>query len=164
MPTRFWIVATLIAASPILEIEELAARASLQAQVKVVPARRYTVDELAQDSGLVASAAGGVVQAAAIGGSSRRIQVRGDLVKESVERAAEGLELRFRIAYRDVALPVRYTGVVPDTFELAEQVTVGGTIGPDGVFQADQLFVQCPSKYEAQPPGAATAPASGLDG
>jgi signal transduction histidine kinase/ligand-binding sensor domain-containing protein len=45
MPTRFWFVATLIAASPILQIEALVASASLQAQVKVVPARRYTVDD-----------------------------------------------------------------------------------------------------------------------
>jgi cytochrome c-type biogenesis protein CcmE len=110
------------------------------------------------------AASGAVAHAAAAEPAGRRVQVRGDLDKASVVRAAEGLELAFRIGYRDASLPVRYQGVVPDTFEMAEQVTVGGYVGADGVFQADVLFVQCPSKYEALPPGAATGGAPVLNG
>lgn len=86
--------------------------------------------------------------------SSRRLQVRGDVDYDSVVRPAEGLELRFDLVGKDGRLPVVYEGLVPDTFDMAESVTVAGRLASDGTFVADDLVVQCPSKYEAVPPGA----------
>jgi cytochrome c-type biogenesis protein CcmE len=121
----------------------------------------YTVDELVGNPALYAAGHAGVVEAAAqapVGAPvGRRVQVRGEIDRATVERAEEGLELRFVLRYRDQALPVVYEGLVPDTFEQAEEVSVAGRVTDAGVFVADQLFVQCPSKYEAVPPGESAA-------
>lgn len=47
-------------------------------------------------------------------------------------------------------VPVRYTGIVPDTFfEPNAQVIVSGELKTDNVFHATKLVAKCPSKYEA---------------
>jgi cytochrome c-type biogenesis protein CcmE len=94
-------------------------------------------------------------------GPGRRVQVRGVVDDMSVWRPADGLELRFTLMGDAHRLPVRYRGMVPDTFDQAETITVGGVVGPFGTFMADNLTVQCPSKYEAELPGAPTKPAGG---
>lgn len=116
----------------------------------------YTVDELVANPRLYATGAAAPNAAADAPVSGRRMQVRGDIDKATVRRGREGLRLEFTLAGNEHTLPVRYEGLVPDTFDLAAQVTVGGRVSPSGTFVADQLFVQCPSKYEAAPPGAAT--------
>ncbi len=83
-----------------------------------------------------------------------RIQLRGLIDKKRVDRGTDGLSMRFWLYGQAGSLPVQYQGVVPDTFDMAETVTVSGQMTASGVFQADQLLVQCPSKYEAMPPGA----------
>jgi cytochrome c-type biogenesis protein CcmE len=88
----------------------------------------------------------------ATGQPGRRLQLRGVVDDESVQRPGAGLDLEFSLGGKEALVPVVYHGVVPDTFEMADTVTVGGRFRPDGVFEADQLFVQCPSKYEAVPP------------
>lgn len=70
--------------------------------------------------------------------------------KSTVERDAKNLVLKFDVVEGNQAIPVVYTGVVPDTFDLSESVVVEGKYTAEGVFEADTLFVQCPSKYEAQ--------------
>ena len=107
----------------------------------------YTVDELlAGRNGAVAAA--GLQPDLPTG----RIQVRGVVDDESVARPSEGLEMRFTLTGKEGRVPVVYRGIVPDTFDLAESVTVGGTFDAAGTLDADQLFVQCPSKYEAEAP------------
>lgn len=91
-----------------------------------------------------------------------RIQLRGLVDKRSTDRGVDGLEMRFSLYGQAGAVPVHYRGVVPDTFDMAETVTVAGHMTDSGVFQADELLVQCPSKYEAVPPGKQT-PAAGDD-
>ena len=80
-----------------------------------------------------------------------RYQIRGQIDDSSVERLADGLELRFDITGQDGRIQVLYRGLVPDTFDLADEVTVAGSLGSDGTLTADNLSVQCPSKYEAAP-------------
>jgi cytochrome c-type biogenesis protein CcmE len=122
----------------------------------------FTVDELLARTAPSAGVAGPVVaaaEAAAGTGSAaldgRRLQVRGTVDDASVRRASDGLEMRFRLTDKSGAVAVVYHGLVPDTFDLAEEVTVGGRLAADGTLLADQLFVQCPSKYEVVPPGQA---------
>ena len=85
--------------------------------------------------------------------SGPRLQLRGEVDSDSVVRPREGLQMRFELTGKSDRVSVVYRGIVPDTFDLAESVTVGGAFSSDGTFVADQLFVQCPSKYEALPPG-----------
>lgn len=130
----------------------------------------YTVDELVANAAVYPAA--GAVQAAeletepaALGEPvGRRMQIRGGVDKASVRRPADGLELRFVMTGKRGRVPVVYRGVVPDTFDLAESVTVGGRVTAEGGFEADQLLVQCPSKYEAVPPGQAKPSGSAADG
>ena len=115
-----------------------------------------TVDEFVSDPMLSSVAVAADSQTGASDPERRqRLQVRGTVDYSSVERPQEGLELRFDLTGdTDGRLSVVYHGLVPDTFDRAETVTVAGTVGSDGVFVADDLLVQCPSKYEAVPPGA----------
>lgn len=45
-------------------------------------------------------------------------------------------------------LTVQYIGVKPDLLRNEAQAIVTGRIGADGVFQADELLLKCPTKYE----------------
>lgn len=164
MQTRIWVGGALILGA----LVAMAIGAYFSNQVAY-----YTVDELLANPALYPRAPGvaqvpGVAQAAELGrppaGSAPaeaepaelagpRMQVRGSIDRASVERAEEGLALHFVMGGKDGRLPVRYRGVVPDTFDLADTVTVGGRLSADGTLVADELLVQCPSKYEAVPPG-----------
>lgn len=158
MQTRIWVGGALILGA----LVAMAIGAYFSNQVAY-----YTVDELVANPELYPLAPA-VAQAAELGGpaggsapvapdpdelAGPRMQVRGSIDRASVERAEEGLALHFVMGGKDGRLPVRYQGVVPDTFDLADTVTVGGRLSADGTLVADELLVQCPSKYEAVPPG-----------
>ena len=112
----------------------------------------YTVDELYDKVGGRASEQGPMALAASPL-AEQPLQVRGEVDYGTVDRGDDGLELRFHLTGKDGHLPVVYYGLVPDTFDQAESVTVGGRLDAEGALEADELFVQCPSKYEAIPPG-----------
>ena len=46
------------------------------------------------------------------------------------------------------SLPVFYSGAVPDTFKVGNQVVVEGEYTAAGIFEADAIIVKCGSKYE----------------
>ena len=46
-------------------------------------------------------------------------------------------------------LPVRYSGIVPDTFKEGGEVVATGHLGPDGTFEATKILAKCASKYQA---------------
>jgi len=150
----------------------------------------YTVDELVANADLyhpsgavraagVADAADGVEAVGAEGAADvaraadaagafdaatgPRMKIRGTVDDETVGRGEDGMTLSFTLTGKDGALPVVYRGIVPDAFDLAEVITVGGRLGADGTFVADELSVQCPSKYEAVPPGRVPAGDGALD-
>jgi cytochrome c-type biogenesis protein CcmE len=50
---------------------------------------------------------------------------------------------------KTTAMPVVYSGVVPDIFQAGAQVVVEGKLGSNGVFQAQTLLTKCPSKFQA---------------
>ncbi|HHX41216.1 MAG TPA: cytochrome c maturation protein CcmE [Armatimonadetes bacterium] len=80
--------------------------------------------------------------------SSRTVQVKGRVDKESIRVDRESLGLRFDLV--DDAgdrLPVTYAGAEPGGFRQAPgAVAVGRYEG--GLFVAQSLLVKCPSKYE----------------
>jgi len=80
--------------------------------------------------------------------SARKVQVAGGLVENSSEYLDESQELRFTLIEEDGdTLVVHYDGVKPGNFEEAVQIVAVGRFD-DGVFNAEQLLVKCPSKYQ----------------
>jgi cytochrome c-type biogenesis protein CcmE len=77
----------------------------------------------------------------------KRLQLHGFVVNDSILRRRDSLEYQFRMESDGAVVPVRYTGVVPDTFKGGAEVVVKGRLGPDG-FKADSIMAKCPSKYE----------------
>lgn len=75
------------------------------------------------------------------------VQVMGKLDKTSISYTADKA-IRFTlVSDKGDRLPVTFTASRPANFEEAVQVTAIGTY--DGrIFQADNLLVKCPSKYQ----------------
>lgn len=75
----------------------------------------------------------------------------GRVVAGTIERTDE--RLNFEISDRDGsdALPVTYTGTVPDPFRDGREVIVTGKL-EDGTFvaQHDSLITKCPSKFQEE--------------
>lgn len=80
----------------------------------------------------------------------QRVRIAGLVDRESVDWEPGSSVLRFNLVDGDGTLPVVYDGRVPDAFAQADSAVVEGELSPDGVFVADSLVVQCPSKYEAR--------------
>jgi cytochrome c-type biogenesis protein CcmE len=73
----------------------------------------------------------------------------GKVAEGSVEH--EGSRLLFEVTDREdpsAAIPVTYTGTVPDPFREGREVIVSGTVD-DGTFvgEKDSLITKCPSKF-----------------
>jgi cytochrome c-type biogenesis protein CcmE len=49
-------------------------------------------------------------------------------------------------------LQVKYNGAKPDLLKDEAQAIMTGKLGTDGVFQADELLLKCPTKYEEAVP------------
>ena len=80
--------------------------------------------------------------------SGRSYDLTGKVVDGSVRRTGE--ELRFSVRDREgrTAVPIVYSGVVPDPFREGREVIVSGEMR-DGTFVAerDSLVTKCPSKF-----------------
>ncbi|HEY8425345.1 MAG TPA: cytochrome c maturation protein CcmE [Limnochordales bacterium] len=81
------------------------------------------------------------------------LRVAGVLVGDSIQWDVQNFFLRFAITDGQETLTAEYRGVRPDNFEGGKQVIVEGRLRPDGVFVANQVMVQCPSRYEAEKDG-----------
>jgi len=78
-------------------------------------------------------------------------RVNGKVERGSIERLPTGEDVRFLMAdeNEDMAIPVSYHGIIPDTFVDGAAVVVEGRLQDDGTFLAHTLLAKCPSKYEA---------------
>ena len=77
-------------------------------------------------------------------------ELAGTVVTGSVQRQGGALLFKIRDPKLNVAVPVRYTGVVPDPFAAGRAVMVA--VRQDGtgyVGQENSLTTKCPSKYQA---------------
>jgi cytochrome c-type biogenesis protein CcmE len=85
--------------------------------------------------------------------SDRSVELTGKVAAGSVHKSGD--TLRFAIRDRNgkgPAVPVVYTGVVPDPFRVRREVIVTGKL-KDGTFigERDSLVTKCPSKFQAKP-------------
>ena len=78
-------------------------------------------------------------------------RVNGKVATGTIQRMPDGRQVKFTIKDKDgaAALPVDFTGIVPDTCVDDADVVVEGNRRPDGVFEATTLLAKCPSKYES---------------
>jgi len=81
------------------------------------------------------------------------LRVSGKVIGDSVQWDPEKVLLKFKVQENGKTLSVVHNGVRPDNFDDGQGVILEGTLREDGVFQADSILVQCPSKYEAMEEG-----------
>jgi cytochrome c-type biogenesis protein CcmE len=89
-------------------------------------------------------------QLLALGKPGQTYELAGTVLDGSVRRDGTTLWFSIRDPKKDVAVPVRYTGVVPDPFAAGRAVMVA--VREDGtqyVGQQNSLTTKCPSKYQA---------------
>src|SRR3972149_10967753 len=110
----------------------------------------------------------------------RNLRLSGAFVGDSIQYDPQTLTLTFEVAHvpgdnqegedqgglaavlhAAVADPdrthvtVEYSGPKPDLLKNEAQAIMTGQIDPDGVFQADEVLLKCPTKYEEAVPGQA---------
>jgi cytochrome c-type biogenesis protein CcmE len=76
-------------------------------------------------------------------------ELTGTVAAGSVRRDGDMLEFRVRDRKGSAAVPVRYTGEIPDPFREGREVIVKGSL-EEGRFVAerDSLVTKCPSKFK----------------
>jgi cytochrome c-type biogenesis protein CcmE len=82
--------------------------------------------------------------------SSGMVQVNGVLADKNYVMKQEEQYLEFKL--RDTQgqiMPVAYRGVIPGNFDQATSIVALGRFKDDH-FEAEQLLVKCPSKYQAE--------------
>lgn len=84
-----------------------------------------------------------VTQATAPG---QRLRI-GGLVKEGSVVKDAGATVRFEVTDTVNAVPVTYTGLLPDLFREGQGVVTEGTLSGDGVFTADTVLAKHDEKY-----------------
>lgn len=80
---------------------------------------------------------------AQIPGDHQLIKAMGGMAKVLEEAAANPNAAR---------LTIHYKGAKPDLLQPAAQAIVSGSLDDRGVFQANELLLKCPSKYESALP------------
>lgn len=94
-------------------------------------------------------------QLAASATAGRSYQLTGKVATGSVRHEGGALVFRVRDRNGSTAVPVRYTGAVPDPFKEGREVIV--TVRKEGstfVGEKDSLVTKCPSKFtDAKPSG-----------
>jgi cytochrome c-type biogenesis protein CcmE len=111
----------------------------------------------------------------------RNLRVSGAVIGDSIQYDPQTLTLTFDVAHvpgdnKEVErqgglaavlhaavidpnrnhIKIRYTGPKPDLLKNEAQAIMTGQMGADGVFQADELLLKCPTKYEEAVPSQAS--------
>ncbi len=80
---------------------------------------------------------------------ARNSRVAGEIVPDSVDWSTRDLHLTFEISDDTGILAISYHGPQPDMLVDAVEAVVMGKYDPGSeVFEAEELLMKCPSKYE----------------
>lgn len=83
---------------------------------------------------------------------SRSIELTGKVAPGSVRHSGDTLRFAVRDRNGKQAIPVVYSGIVPDPFRVGREVIVTGHLrGGTFVGERDTLVTKCPSKFQAAP-------------
>ena len=80
-------------------------------------------------------------------GDNATIEAQGGLAKVLHEAVVDPARKR---------LTINYSGPKPDLLRDEAQAIITGHLGEDGIFQADELLMKCPTKYEEAVPSQAS--------
>lgn len=80
---------------------------------------------------------------------NERIRLGGDIVPGSLNWDGRSTRVELLVTDQKEKIKLVYQGVVPDNIKNATEVVAEGRYLPAGMFQADNLLVKCPSKYES---------------
>ena len=86
----------------------------------------------------------------------RAVRLGGMVAAGSIQRAADGVSIRFVVTDGRATTPVSFTGITPDLFRERSGVVAEGEFRPDGSFAATNLLAKHDEKY-MPPQLAATA-------
>src|ERR1700754_2673795 len=86
---------------------------------------------------------------------NRTFRVGGLVEDGTLKRDPDGLTVRFNVTDTAKSIPVVYKGILPDLFKEGRGCVAQGKIGPDGVFQAEQVLAKHDENY--MPPEAGQA-------
>lgn len=109
--------------------------------------------------------------------AGRELRISGAVIGDSIQYDAKTLTLKFEVAHvpgdnkeieaqgglaevlhaavedqNRTKLQVEYIGVKPDLLRNEAQAIMTGHMGENGVFQAEELLLKCPTKYEEAVP------------
>jgi len=82
----------------------------------------------------------------------RAFRIGGMIEKGSIKRVGDTLTIDFLVTDTVHTVPVDYTGVLPDLFKEGKGVVAQGSLGPDGVFHANEVLAKHDENY--MPPDA----------
>ena len=85
----------------------------------------------------------------------RAFRLGGLVTAGSVKRKADGLTVTFEVTDTARAIPVSFTGILPDLFKEGKGVVAQGRMGHDGIFHATEVLAKHDENY--MPPEAAEA-------
>jgi cytochrome c-type biogenesis protein CcmE len=76
-----------------------------------------------------------------------RIRVGGMVVKGSLKRSPNSLQVSFQITDYAHSVTVKFTGILPDLFREGQGIIAQGKLDANGVFQADEVLAKHDEKY-----------------
>ncbi|MDI1352852.1 MAG: cytochrome c maturation protein CcmE [bacterium] len=77
----------------------------------------------------------------------RPIRIGGMVEKNSIVRAAKGLNVAFKITDFNKTVVVSYTGILPDLFREGQGIVAEGEVDNQGYFQATQVLAKHDANY-----------------
>jgi cytochrome c-type biogenesis protein CcmE len=83
------------------------------------------------------------------------IRVGGMVVKGSLQRATDSLQVNFQLTDYQASVPVVYTGILPDLFAEGQGAVASGRLNEDGVLEATEILAKHDENY--MPPEVADA-------
>jgi cytochrome c-type biogenesis protein CcmE len=86
---------------------------------------------------------------------NRTFRVGGLVQEGTLKRDNDGLTVHFIVTDTAASIPVVYKGILPDLFKEGRGCVAQGKIGPDGVFQAEQVLAKHDENYMPPEAGAA---------
>lgn len=87
--------------------------------------------------------------------TGRTFRLGGVVEPGSVKRQADGVTVVFHVTDTAQAVPVQYTGILPDLFSEGQGVVVQGKLDDHGLFTASEVLAKHDENY--MPPEAAQA-------
>ena len=79
--------------------------------------------------------------------ADRVFRLGGLVSKGSLQRAADGLTVTFDVTDLAQTVKVSYTGILPDLFKEGQGAVTKGRLGPDGVFNAEEVLAKHDEAY-----------------